>query len=103
VAKIPKVPRTEFEAVIKALLSTPPTPAKAIAGKRPRKADAKRPRPAEARLTAQSGCNPVRVATMLYAVRRDFLFHSVKTDSIQRGASEVKSTSSLIEFRGVLA
>ena len=44
-AKIPKVPRTEFEAVIKALLSTPPTPAKAIEGKRPRKADARRPGP----------------------------------------------------------
>ena len=45
VAKIPKVPRTEFEAVIKALLSTPPMPEKSIADKRPRKADAKRPGP----------------------------------------------------------
>jgi len=45
VANIPKVPREEFEAVIKALLKTPPTPAGAIEGKRSRKADAKRPGP----------------------------------------------------------
>ena len=45
VANIPKVPRAEFEAVTKALLATPPTPASAIEGKRPRKSDAKRPGP----------------------------------------------------------
>jgi hypothetical protein len=45
VANIPKVPRAEFEAVIKALLNTPPMPANAITDKRPRKADAKRPGP----------------------------------------------------------
>ena len=45
VANIPKVPRAEFEAVIKALLNTPPMPASAITDKRPRKADAKRPGP----------------------------------------------------------
>jgi DNA-directed RNA polymerase subunit RPC12/RpoP len=43
--RIPKVPREEFEAVIKALLKTPPMPAGAIEGKRSRKADAKRPGP----------------------------------------------------------
>jgi hypothetical protein len=45
VANIPKVPRAEFEAVIKALLRTPPMPANAITDKRPRSADAKRPGP----------------------------------------------------------
>ncbi|MGD0774288.1 MAG: hypothetical protein ABSC05_15845 [Candidatus Solibacter sp.] len=45
VASIPKVPRAEFEAVIKALLSTPPMPASAITDKRPRKDGAKRPGP----------------------------------------------------------
>ena len=45
VADIPKVPRAEFEAVIKALLSTPPMPASAITDKRPRKENAKRPGP----------------------------------------------------------
>jgi hypothetical protein len=40
-----KVPRAEFEAVIKALLSTPPMPANAITDKRPRKEGAKRPGP----------------------------------------------------------
>lgn len=43
--RIPKVPRAEFEAVIKALLNTPPMPANAITDKRPRKANAKRPGP----------------------------------------------------------
>ena len=38
-----KVPKEQFEAVIKALLSTPPMPANAITGKRPRKVNAKRP------------------------------------------------------------
>ena len=45
VANIPKVPREEFEAVIKALLNTPPMPANAITDKRPRKEGAKRPGP----------------------------------------------------------
>ena len=45
VVNIPKVPRAEFEAVIKALLSTPPMPASAITDKRPRKDGAKRPGP----------------------------------------------------------
>jgi hypothetical protein len=45
VANIPKVPRTEFEAVIKSLLNTPPMPASAITDKRPRKENAKRPGP----------------------------------------------------------
>jgi len=45
VANIPKVPEDEFKAVIRALLNTPPMPADAIEGKRPRKADAKRPGP----------------------------------------------------------
>jgi hypothetical protein len=40
-----KVPRAEFEAVIKALLHTPPMPANAITGKRLRKEGAKRPGP----------------------------------------------------------
>jgi len=37
VAAIPKVPRAEFEAVIKALLNTPPMPASDIPRKRARK------------------------------------------------------------------
>jgi hypothetical protein len=45
VANIPQVPKAEFEAVIKALLNTPPMPASTITDKRPRKADAKRPGP----------------------------------------------------------
>ena len=48
-ANIPKVPRAEFEAVIKALLATPPMPANAIEDKRPRKADAKKPGPKKGR------------------------------------------------------
>jgi hypothetical protein len=49
VAEPLKVPRAEFEAVIKALLNTPPMPANAITDKRPRKADAKRPGPPKKR------------------------------------------------------
>jgi hypothetical protein len=45
VVHIPKVPRAEFEAVIKSLLNTPPMPANAITDKRPRKEGAKRPGP----------------------------------------------------------
>ena len=45
VAEIPKVPKDEFEAVIKALLNTPPMPASTIEGKRPRRSDAKKPGP----------------------------------------------------------
>ena len=33
---------------------------------------------AEARLAVQSGLNPVRITTMLYAVSRDLLFYTVK-------------------------
>jgi hypothetical protein len=45
VAESVKVPRAEFEAVIKVLLQTPPMPASAITDKRPRKEGAKRPGP----------------------------------------------------------
>ena len=48
-ADIPKVPKAEFEAVIKALLNTPPMPADAIEGKRPRKAGARKPGPKKRR------------------------------------------------------
>jgi hypothetical protein len=55
VAKSVKVDADAFKAAIRALLNTPPTPATAIEGKRPRKADAKQgrreaPRAAEERL-----------------------------------------------------
>jgi len=40
-----KVPRAEFEAVIRALLSAPVTPAKDITDKRPRKEGALKPGP----------------------------------------------------------
>ncbi len=40
-----KVPRAEFEAVIRALLSAPPMPADKIENKRPRKAGALKPGP----------------------------------------------------------
>ena len=40
-----KVPKAEFEAVIKSLLAAPPMRADAIEGKRPRKADAQKPGP----------------------------------------------------------
>jgi hypothetical protein len=43
VAESLKVPKDKFEAVIKALLSTPPMPASAITDKRQRRADAKKP------------------------------------------------------------
>jgi hypothetical protein len=49
VAEIPKVPKDQFEAVIKALLNTPPMPASTIEGKRPRRADAKKPGPKKRR------------------------------------------------------
>lgn len=42
---IPKVPQDQFEAVIRALLNTPPMPADEITDKRPRRADAKKPGP----------------------------------------------------------
>ena len=45
VAESLKVPADQFKAMIRALLNTPPTPASAIEGKRPRKADARRPGP----------------------------------------------------------
>ena len=45
VAESLKVPEDEFKAVIRALLNTPPMPASAIEGKRPRKADAQKPGP----------------------------------------------------------
>jgi hypothetical protein len=45
VADIPKVPKTQFDAVLRSLLSTPPMPANAIENKRPRRADAKKPGP----------------------------------------------------------
>jgi hypothetical protein len=48
-ADIPKVPEDQFEAVISALLNTPPMPANAIEGKRPRRADAKKPGPKKRR------------------------------------------------------
>ncbi len=41
-----KVPKEKFEAVVRALLKTPPMSASAIEGKRPRKANAKKPGPA---------------------------------------------------------
>jgi hypothetical protein len=40
-----KVEAEAFQAAIRALLSTPPTPATGIEAKRPRKADAKKPGP----------------------------------------------------------
>jgi len=45
IAGIPKVPKAEFEAAIRALLNTPATPATAITNKRPRKADSMKPGP----------------------------------------------------------
>lgn len=44
-ANIPKVREDEFKAAMRALLKTPPTPAIAIEGKRPRKADGQKPGP----------------------------------------------------------
>jgi hypothetical protein len=45
VAESLKVSKDEFEAGIKALLKTPPMPAKGIIADRPRRADAKKPGP----------------------------------------------------------
>jgi hypothetical protein len=44
-ADIPKVPKAEFDAVLRSLLSAPPMPASAIEGKRPRPIGAKKPGP----------------------------------------------------------
>jgi hypothetical protein len=48
-ADISKVPKDQFEAVIKALLNSPLMPANAIEGKQPRRADAKKPGPKKRR------------------------------------------------------
>jgi hypothetical protein len=45
VADIPKVPKAEFDAVLRSLLNAPPMPASAIEDKRRRRADAKKPGP----------------------------------------------------------
>ena len=44
-ADIPKVPKADFDAVLRSLLSAPPMPASAIENKRQRRADAKKPGP----------------------------------------------------------
>jgi len=46
---IPKVPKDQFEAVIRALLNTPPMPADKITDKRRRRPDAKKPGPKKKR------------------------------------------------------
>jgi len=41
----PKVPKAQFDAVLRSLLNAAPMPASAIGNKRPRRGDAKKPGP----------------------------------------------------------